>query len=1629
MRNRLDEAKSELLAKAATVADHHRTRGHSRPDEHSFLRRYYRHVAPEDLVDRDAVDVYGAAASHRQLAEQRPQGRSQVRIHTPTVEEHGWASGHTVVEVVTDDMPFLVDSITMTLARGERSIHLVVHPQFVVRRDVAGNLVEVCDFAEPDPLFAETPDALVESWMHVEIDRETNPDDLQQITDELDSVLRDVREAVEDWPRMRQRADEIAAELEKNPLPVPAEEVVETQELLRWLADDHFTFLGYREYALDTVDGEDVLRAVTGSGLGILRADQELSGSFARLPPEVRAKAREKHLLVLTKANSRATVHRPTYLDYVGVKTFDESGEVVGERRFLGLFTSGAYTESVLRIPVLRRRVQQVMEQSGFAAAGHSGKDLMQVLETYPRDELFQTTAEELLPTALAVVNLRERRQLRLFVRREVYGRYLSCLVFLPRDRYNTDVRERIQGILLAATDGQSIDHTALVTESLLARVHFVIRIRPNQVLPELDVPALEKQLLTATRAWADEFADTLAERLGEEEAARHLRRYKDAFPEAYKEDFPARTAVADLRRLEDLPPDDGLGMNLYRPIGGDPDERRFKIYRTGSPISLTQVLPIVSRMGVEVIDERPYEIIRKGDAAGTAFIYDFGLRYQSRQAAPEDGRKELFQDAFAAVWRGEAESDGFNALVLGAGLSWRQAAVLRAYAKYLRQAGSTFSQEYLEQALGSHVEIARLLVDLFETRFDPDRFTNDPDARAAAAEETAARVERALDAVASLDQDRILRSFVALVQATSRTNYFRVDSAGRPGEAMSFKLDPPAIPDLPDPRPKFEVWVYSPVVEGVHLRFGAVARGGLRWSDRREDFRTEVLGLVKAQAVKNAVIVPVGAKGGFVGKRLSEPAVDREVWLAEGVECYKTFIRALLDVTDNRAADRSVVPPPRVIRHDADDPYLVVAADKGTATFSDIANEVSAEYGFWLGDAFASGGSAGYDHKAMGITARGAWESVTRHFREMGRDCQQEDFTCVGIGDMSGDVFGNGMLLSQHVRLVAAFDHRHIFLDPDPDAATSYEERRRLFEPPRSTWADYDPALISEGGGIHPRTAKRISLTPQVKRRLGIDATVTDLAPSDLLRAILTAPVDLLWNGGIGTYVKASSESHADVGDKANDALRVDGSELRCGCAGEGGNLGFTQLGRIEYVIAGGRINTDAIDNSAGVDTSDHEVNIKILLDAVVRAGDLTEKQRNELLAEMTDEVGELVLADNYGQNIALASGVAQAANLMHVHRALITKLEAKGKLDRALEFLPTDRQFAERSQAGRGLTSPELAVLLAYTKNTMYAELAASALPDDPYLRNALHAYFPNALRERYPDRIDEHPLRREIITTTVVNELVNQAGTTFGYRLGMETGGALEDLTRAHTVASVIFQMPELMSAVKALDTVVPTDVQTQMRLEGRTITERATRWLAVNRRPPIDIAWQIGFFEAPLARLLAELPEVLVGREHDLFVQRRDALQAAGIPEDLCVRVAVLPPAYAGLGIVETSLTTGTDLIEVARVHFKLGEHLTLGQLLERIVALPRTDRWQTMARAALRDDLHGVQTQLTAQVIQQTDESQDAKARVKAWADSDALVVDRARETLREIVGSETFDLARLSVGLRVVRSLLRAESA
>jgi glutamate dehydrogenase len=1597
-------------------------------EDHTRLERtYYRHVLASEINERSKADLDGAMRAHLALASDRPQGTVKVRVYTPTREVDGWsAGGRTVVEIVTDDMPFLVDSVTAALTQADRDIDLVVHPQIVVRRDITGLLLGI---EEPPGHDRSTPipDGYPESWMHLEI-AQVPAEEMRRIETQLRQVLRDVRDAVEDWQKMGEAALRAADDLigeEGMPGRDTDPEIAEAWELLRWLADNHFTFLGYREYDLVHEDGEDVLRGVPGTGLGIMRADVLRSSSFDALTPDARARARDSRPLIITKSTTRSTVHRPGYLDYIGVKKFVD-GEVVGERRFIGLFSRAAYTENVARIPVLRRKVDELYELTGFIPNSYSGRDLLEAIETYPRDELFQTPVPQLYKVLLAVLHLKERKQLRLFLRSDEFGRFTSALVYLPRDRYNTENRLKIQEILLAELDGVSLEYTSRVTESVLARLHFIVRLDPT-LPPErrrpMDAGLIEAVLVEATRTWRESLHIALEERYDDHQAAALTARYAEAFPAGYREANSPTAAVDDLTRLEALPADDGVCVRLYEPRNAAPGHRRFSVYRRGPALSLSAMLPILQNLGVEVTDEQPYRIELPGEEA---WIYDFGLRTDD-QAKPTAGIRHAFEDAFLASRDGRAESDGFNRLVMSTGLTWRQVAVIRAYAKYLRQTGSTFGYEYLEQVVTANCAIARTLVLLFEARFDPKLGAADNPERVEVCDALTTDVTDALDKVASLDADRILRAFLSLIQATLRTNYWvpRRDDEERQG--LAFKFDPHRCPDLPAPLPKFEIWVYAPFVEGVHLRFGPVARGGLRWSDRREDFRTEILGLVKAQMVKNTVIVPVGAKGGFVVKRPPTPTgsmdADRDAFAAEGVACYRAFIGGLLDVTDNLVGGE-IVPAPQVVRHDPDDAYLVVAADKGTAKFSDIANEISVRRGFWLGDAFASGGSVGYDHKAMGITARGAWESVKRHFRERGIDCQAQDFTCVGIGDMSGDVFGNGMLLSRHIRLVAAFDHRHIFLDPDPDSATSFAERERIFHLPRSSWDDYNRELISAGGGVYPRSAKSIPISDQVRARLGLAADVTALTPNDLMRAILLAEVDLLWNGGIGTYVKASTETHAEVGDKANDGIRVDGADLRAAAVGEGGNLGFTQRGRIEYALAGGRINTDAIDNSAGVDTSDHEVNIKILLDGLIAAGTLDFAERDTLLASMTDEVAELVLQDNYAQNVALANALAQAPALLHAHARLMRSLESTGALDRAIEFLPSEKEIATRLAEGRGLTAPELAVLLAYVKIGLNHALLATDLPESAALQRVPVEYFPSVLQKRFGDAIQHHPLRREILATAVVNDLVNDAGITFLQRLGEETAAPEVDIARAYLVARDAFDLEAFRTDVAALDNKIDADVQTRMRLQARRLSERATRWLLAKRRSPLDIDAEVEFFSDGVTEVLAMVPKMVRGADADAMATERDTLVDAGVPHDLAERSAAMDLAFAALDIVEVSRTTGFSRADVAEVYFLIADQLAISELLAAINALPRDDRWKATARASVREELFAAHAALTADVLGSGERSATPGQHFAAWRAELGETVDRAAKVFGEITAAETLDLAMASVAMRAFRSLL-----
>jgi len=1591
-----------------SVLEYGRTRltGEQREQAEPWLRTFYGEVDPAELAERSVADLYGAALAHLKFARRFAPGAPKIRVYNPVFAEHGWQSTHTVVEIVNEDMPFLVDTVTMEANRLGLTLHLMIHPVLRVRRDDTGNLIDL----NPDP----EKGGRLESFIHMEVDRRTDRQTLQQLQDGLIRVLGDVRVAVEDWGRMRERMAAASGEAQaQQPAPGEPEQVREEIEFLRWLTDGHFTFLGSRTYDLVREAGEDALRIVPGSGLGILRTStRSVSSAFASLPSEARARARARDLLILTKANARSSVHRPGYLDYVGIKRFDAAGEVTGETRFLGLYTSTAYHAHPSDIPLLRRKVQRVLEHAGLLPGSHSHKSLTSVLETYPRDELIQTSADELYDHAMGILRLGERQRTRLFVRRDFYGRFISCLIYVPRENHNTELRIRVQQILKQAFQGLATEFTVHLSESVLARIHLVVRTSPDSI-PDYDARELEARIVRATHRWEDDLGQALRERFGEERGNQLLRRFSAAYPPGYRDDHAPLNAVDDAERMARLDSPDRLGMNLYAPPEAPPGSLRFRIYHAGEPVSLSESLPMLEHMGVQVLQERPYRIAQQG--ALPIWIADFALTYAAEPELQLDSVRELFQQTFEGMWNGTIESDDFNRLVLRARLGAREILVLRAYARYFRQSGFNLSESYVQAALAAQPAIARLLVELFQRRFDPAPLAD----RGLRCAEISAQIETALDSVASLDEDRILRQYLALIQASLRTNYFQRAADGSPKPYLSIKFDPAKVPGLPEPRPKFEIFVYSPRMEGVHLRGGKVARGGIRWSDRMEDFRTEILGLMKAQMVKNVVIVPVGSKGGFVVKR--PPAGgDREALLKEGIACYQTLLRGLLDLTDNLVGGK-VVPQPHLVRHDADDPYLVVAADKGTASFSDIANAVAREYGFWLDDAFASGGSAGYDHKKMAITARGAWESVKRHFRALGIDTQSTDFTVAGIGDMSGDVFGNGMLLSQHIRLLAAFDHRHVFLDPAPDAPASFAERERLFGLPRSSWADYDAQRISKGGGVWPRSAKSVPLTPEARAALGLQAEA--LTPNELISAILRAPVDLVYNGGIGTYVKSSRESNAEVGDRTNDAIRVNGAQLRCKVVAEGGNLGFTQRGRIEFALAGGRIHTDAIDNSAGVDCSDHEVNIKILLGAVMHDGEMTEKQRNKLLAEMTDEVAALVLRDNTFQTQSLSVAAAMAPGLLDGQQRFLRALERSARLNRALEFLPDDEELAERRAAKRGLTAPEAAVLLAYSKIALYDELLASDAPEEPTIATAIERYFPRPLREAYRKYIAAHPLRREIIATHVTNSMVNRVGSTFVHRMHEETGATSPDVVRAYIIAREAFGMVELWRAVEALDYKVPERVQTDLGISAGRLLVRATLWLLRNRTHLADVAAAIARFEPGVRALARLLPEALPEAERSACRQAQARFVAAGVPEGLAARVAVSDSLFAALDVVEVATALHCEPEVVARLYFALGGRLEFPWLRSRIDHLASSSHWQALAKAALRDDLASMQRQLTAVALRAAPGERDPARLAALWEAAHRMLLERFGQVLADLRTAEAPDFAMLSVAMRELRNL------
>ena len=1551
----------------------------------TFARALFSGLSRADLSARTPEDLVACARSLWDFAEQRQPGEAKLRVVRPDPRTSAWLGTPLLVEIVNDDMPFLVDTVTSALSTGrlaaDLTVDIILHPIVRVTRDAAGHR-------------SAYGDGKAESVMQIGLGGTVEDEDFPAIEASLAQALKDTRAAVQDWRAMLHRLSLITAELDDPALasaPISAGEVEETKAFLTWLADNHMTLLGYREYVFDTVDGETVMKVTDDSGLGILR-DPDYSifdgiRTLSALPPEVRAFLESPTLLTVTKANQRATVHRPVHMDVVAIKKLDATGKVIAERRFVGLFTGRVYNDSPSTIPVLRQKIDHVVTHAGLSPNSHDGKALMQILETYPRDELFQIDPAELFETAMAVLQLQDRRRIALFTRRDPFARYVSCLVYIPRDRYDNALRERFHAILAEGLGGRISASYIQLSESPLARLHIIVKTNRDERL-EFDSAEIERRLVEAGRGWVDQIQSALGRITPPSGTTRGglLRRFMNAFPAAYREKFTGDEAVADIPRILSAGDGDTVFWVYRRPDAAD-TELSFKIFRTGQPVALSDVLPMLENRGLRVLSETPFKLrplTAEGQPAPRVWLHDFDLVVQDKRPVALEDVRERFHAAFAATWNNRAEDDGFNRLILAAGLDWREIVILRAYAKYLKQAGLTYSQSYLEQALANQSAIASLLVALFHARFNP---ATADEVRAAG---IVVEIEHALDAVTALDEDRILRRYLNLILATLRTNFYQVGADGLPKAYVSFKLDSGRIDDLPKPRPLYEIWVYSPDVEAVHLRGGKVARGGIRWSDRREDFRTEILGLLKAQTVKNAVIVPVGSKGGFFVKRPLPPEAGRPAVLAHAIECYKTMMRGLLDITDNRK-EGAIVPPPNVVRHDPDDPYLVVAADKGTATFSDIANSVSRDYGFWLDDAFASGGSAGYDHKALGITARGAWVAVERHLREAGIDLRQQEISVIGIGDMAGDVFGNGLIHSDKLRLVGAFNHMHIFIDPTPDAARTFEERKRMFALPSSTWKDYDASLISKGGAIFERSAKILKLTPEIQTLFGIERE--QITPADLIQAMLKAQVDLLWFGGIGTYIKAQDENNAGVGDRANDALRIDGRELRARVIGEGANLGATQRGRIEAALAGVRLNTDAIDNSAGVDCSDHEVNIKILLGDPVQRGDLDIPGRDTLVASMATEVCDHVLRDNYLQTFALSAAQHEGGEYIDTARRLMDRLEKEVALDRSLESLPNAAQLDARRAAGLALVRPELAPLLAWSKIAVYNKLLPSAVIDDPALNDDLIGYFPPVLGTDYREVILRHGLRREIIATVLTNEMVNRGGIALLSDLEAETGASIGDLTRAYAIARGALDLPTLWASIEALDGQGAAADQLALYRASSKALETAMRWVLRQSLPG-----SIGDALAALSPAIARLRDGLAS----------DASVAG--------RVAALGQLVQRLDVLAVAEAAGVEIDRAGAVFATAGQRLGFDGLRAAVATAPAGDGWTRAALTGLAGDFARLQETIARQSLAHS-------GGFDGWLAERGDSLKAADSLLADLAAQPGADLARLTVAERALRAL------
>lgn len=1568
-----------------------------------FVYRYYSMDTREDLLSFSRQDLLGGAQSFWKFIQFHKPEEPKVEVFNPDYSHHGWHSTHSIVRILHWDMPFVVDSVRMKLNEHGRTIHLLRNCVIHSRRNSEFELIHHDTQGTSAQLQREAA-------IYLEIDRIEALEELDNLKQQLLAVLADVARVVDDFEPMMNRVTALRDSI--NPA-----KGMEVQEYLSWLMANSFTFLGYEELRVKEVDGEKQIVRPTETQLGLLRPMHQGELGQLELEPFIERDFFEQtEWLSFSKASVRSSVHRPAYPDFITVRCFDDDGEITCEARIVGLYTSPVYRQPPSTIPYIRHKVEAILQRSGLDLRSHHGKDLLQILEIFPRDELFQTSQDELFDTAMSILRIQERKHIKVFIRQDPYGPFCSALVFVPRDVYNTAFRARIEKILCHRLEAVDSEFTTYFSESVLARVHFILKLRGRI---EYDTSVINQEIRLAASSWDEEVQEAVLETFGEVRGNKLMSQYASGFGAGYRDAFSPQSVVVDMEHFDSINDKRPLSMGFYQSLDDKPGRIHFKLYHFVEPLPLADQIPIIENLGLRVLGEYPF-LINKS-SGDVIWIHDFLLSFSTDFTNDLQKIGPVFQEAFEKIWFGHAENDRFNLLVLAAGMNWRQVAILRAYSRYLKQIRVGFSQTYIAETLCNNIDITRLLVEMFEIRFNP-AFALSRTQRQARVQQLQQQILEALDQVSVLSEDKIIRHFQHVISATLRTNFYQTDDQGEYKSYISLKMAPGDIPEIPKPVPMFEIFVYSPRVEGVHLRGGKVARGGLRWSDRVEDFRTEVLGLVKAQQVKNALIVPVGAKGGFVPKQMPVNG-SREEMMAEGMSCYRIFIRALLDVTDN-LKDDEVIHPDQVIYYDEDDSYLVVAADKGTATFSDIANEISGEYDFWLGDAFASGGSVGYDHKKMGITAKGAWVSVQRHFREQEVNVQKDVVTAIGIGDMAGDVFGNGMLSSETIALVGAFNHLHIFIDPEPDVAKSFVERQRLFELPRSSWSDYDTSLISEGGGIFSRHAKSIVITDAMKRRFGI--TASRLTPNELIRSMLRAPVDLVWNGGIGTYVKSVSENHADVGDKANDPLRINGCELQAKVVGEGGNLGFSQLGRVEYSLHGGAMNTDFIDNSAGVDCSDHEVNIKILLNDVVISGDMTFKQRNVLLEAMTDEVSELVLTNNYRQTQAISLAEAEAVRRMDEYRRFIEHLEGLGKLDRSIEFLPDNEALAERSSVEKGLTRPELSLLISYSKADLKEALVDSPIIEDDYLSREVYSAFPATLVDQFPEAIASHRLRREIIATQVANHMIDMMGISYVYRLSQTTGATAPEIALAFAVSRDVFDASRYWEMIEALDHKIPSALQHKMMSILIKLIRRASRWFIRLKRQDLDPQETVAYFAPKVREFLSSYPRYLTEQEQQDLQENISELVTQGVPEELALMIAGQRYMLSSLPVIHAIEQTGQTLETVSRTYFAVGSRLELNWYGNELGNLDVDNHWQSLARDSVRDELTWQQRALTVALINMSEKGEELDHQLDNWVFQHLPLVTRWESMLNEIRNNSHSELAMFMVANRELMDLAQA---